>query len=56
MKEFIKKISKGSSMALFLEVLLVIQVVVMVYTYVTRPECTHNDYSGDIQRRGDYYD
>ena len=48
MKEFIKRISKGSKLVLFLEILLLVQVVMIIYIYATRPECNHNSYPGRI--------
>ena len=54
MKEFIKKISKGSKVALFLEILLLAQVIFYVYTYASIPECSHNDYPGNITDLTEY--
>ncbi len=50
MKKFINKISKGSKVALFLEILLLAQVIFYVYTYVGIPECNHDEhqYPGHI--------
>lgn len=47
MKDFIKKISRGSTTALFLEVLLLVQVIVIIYAAIETHdyEC-HN--CGDI--------
>ena len=56
MRKFINKISKGSKLALFLEILLVVQIVIYIYAYVTRPTCHSNNYPGQIVVGGDVYD
>ena len=57
MKKFINKISRGSLLALFLEVLLLVQVLVIINTYINRPECNDNhDYQGFIVEGDGNYD
>lgn len=57
MKRFIKKITGGSKLALFLEILLLIQIILYTRIYITRPECPPDDYyPGNISMGDDYYD
>ena len=55
MKKFIKKITRGSKLALFLEVLLLCQIVLYTYLYINRPECEEVDhYPGYITTEDEY--
>ena len=57
MKKFINKISRGSLLALFKKILLLVQVLVIINTYVNRPECNDDhDYQGFITEGGENYD
>lgn len=60
MKKFINKISKGSTFALFLEILLLIQIIFFTYRFIsistdenTVNGNTVNEYPGHIEIRGD---
>lgn len=57
MKRFIYKICRGSKLALFLEILLLIQIIFFTRVYLTRPECPQDDYyPGNISMGDNYYD
>ena len=53
MKGFIKKISRGSTTALFLEVLLLVQVIVIIYAAIETHDYECNN-SGDMLSHMNY--
>ena len=56
MKKFINKITRGSKLALLLEIMLLVQIILYARIYITRPECASSPYPGNISMGDDYYD
>ena len=59
MKGFINKISKGSKLALFFEILLLLQIITYAYIYITRPDCSTspiNEWPGHLEYEGGSYE